>query len=116
MQFSTGFTFEDEEFSQRPISIQKPLGMVLQPMDDEVDDSGVIVKEVHAGSNAETAGVMVGDILLSINNLDVSQASLASVTDAIDANRPDTPWHRADTVHCRFRSINSFWARGRIDL
>ena len=83
MQFSTGFTFDDGASGERLASVQKPLGLVLVPLDDD-DDAGVIVKDVAPGGNAERAGVLVGDIVLAVNNLDMRDASLASVLAAVE--------------------------------
>ena len=66
------------------ISIQKPLGLVLEPLGED-EQSGVVVVEVGQGSNADRAGVAPGDVLLAVNNLDLRAASLDAVIDAIGA-------------------------------
>ena len=94
-QLSSGLTFTDDA-GQRLVSLQRPLGLVLEQAEDEsaveevsddreeaADDRGVLVAEVGAGSNAERAGVNAGDVLLAVNNLDVSSASLDAVMLAI---------------------------------
>ena len=94
-QLSSGLTFTDDA-GQRLVSLQRPLGLVLEQAEDEsaveevsddreeaADDRGVLVAEVVAGSNAERAGVSAGDVLLAVNNLDVSSASLDAVMLAI---------------------------------
>ena len=75
--------------SALPISIRKPLGLKLQPFDEDLDNSGVIVASVDPGSNAERAGVMIGSSLESINGVDVSRASLNAVVEAIGAAPAD---------------------------
>ena len=89
-QLSSGLTFTDDS-GQRLVSLQRPLGLILEQADDDrlveeaADDRGVLVAEVGAGSNAERAGVSAGDVLLAVNNLDVSSASLDAVMQAIQS-------------------------------
>ena len=77
---SSGFTFEGD--SQRLVSIQKPLGLLLEEL-DELEPCGVVVAGVAPDSNADRAGVLAGDRLVAVGNLDVSAASVDSVTEAI---------------------------------
>ena len=80
--------------SALPISIPKPLGLTLQPFDEDLLDSGVIVASVAPGSNAERAGVIIGSSVESINGMDVSRASLSAVVEAIAA----APANRAVSI------------------
>jgi len=77
---SSGFTFDDGE--QRLISLQKPLGLILEERDD---GKGCEVVEVIISdeTSAHKAGIKVGDILLSVQNADVSQAHLEEVMQRI---------------------------------
>ena len=81
-QFSSGLTFEDD--GSRLVSIQKPLGVTLQEIDEDTP-SGVVVTSVAAGSSSERAGVQIGDVLMAVNNLDVSSATFESVIGAISS-------------------------------
>ena len=77
---SSGFTFDDGE--QRLISLQKPLGLILEERDN---GKGCEVVEVIISdeTSAHRAGIKVGDILLSVQNADVSQAHLEEVMQRI---------------------------------
>eukprot|EP00980_Cylindrotheca_fusiformis_P016579 scaffold4968_cov127-Cylindrotheca_fusiformis.AAC.10 len=57
----TGFSFDDGE--QLLVSVQKPLGMVLeQDNDDDNERVGAItVVELQSNGSAERAGVKIGD-------------------------------------------------------
>ena len=81
-QFSSGLTFEDD--GSRLVSVQKPLGLTLEELDEDTP-SGVVVVDVAAGSSSERAGVQAGDVLLAVNNLDVSTATFESVVGAISS-------------------------------
>ena len=81
-QLSSGLTFSDDA-GMRLVSIQKPLGLALEQADEAASDSGVVVADVAAGSNAERAGVLAGDVLVAVNNLDLTEASLDAVVAAI---------------------------------
>ena len=78
MMISSGLTFQSDD-NLRLVSMQKPLGLVLESL----DDGGVFVADVAQGSNAERAGVLVGDVLKAVNNLDVTAATLDEVVEAI---------------------------------
>lgn len=93
---SSGLTFESGD--ARLVSIQKPLGILLEPLDEA--DRGVVVVEVGPETNAARAGVRSGDRLLAVNNLDVSLAPLSAVMQAISA----TPGR---VVNLRFRSTGT---------
>jgi|Transcript_68791 C-terminal processing protease CtpA/Prc len=77
---SSGFSFDDG--CQRLVSVQKPLGLTLEPLDEE-ELCGVVVAAVQRDSNAERAGVLVGDVLVAVGNLDLSAATLEAVLEAI---------------------------------
>ncbi|EOD24355.1 putative glutathione dehydrogenase [Emiliania huxleyi CCMP1516] len=84
-QLSSGLTYSDGA-GQRLVSVQKPLGLVIEPVGEEgARDQGVCVAEVGEGSNAERAGVRPGDVLLAVNNVDLASASLERVLGAISA-------------------------------
>ena len=80
MLVSSGLTFESDGI--RLVSLQKPLGLVLEDVEGR---GGVVVAEVAPGSNADRAGVLVGDLLIAVNNLDVSSASVDAAVHAIGA-------------------------------
>lgn len=84
LQISTGLTFDDGD--QLLVSAQKPLGMVLEELDEE--KGGCIVVSVGEGSAAEKAGVKEGDLLVAVQNADVGKADLDEVMGRIiDAPR-----------------------------
>ena len=88
MQLSSGLTFDDGE--QRLISVQRPLGLVLEereevPLSGGGEDGGVVVAEVLEEGSAARMGVRPGDVLLAVNNQDVSTAPLEAVLDRISA-------------------------------
>jgi len=83
LNVGTGFTFDDGE--QLLVSLQKPLGLVLEQVDEE---SAIVVAEVEDTSAAAQAGVEPGDILLAIQNMDVDGQPLEVVLQLIsDAPR-----------------------------
>jgi acetyl esterase/lipase len=80
MQLGTGFQFEDGE--QLLVSVQKPIGMVLEEAEEagaEAGSSGCVVAVVVDGSAASRAGVQTGFRLLAVNNMDVRASSLDEV-------------------------------------
>lgn len=81
MQLSSGLTFDDGE--QRLVSVQKPLGLLLEEVDGP--RRGVVVATVSAEGSAAGAGVLAGDVLLAVNNQAVSAASLEQVMGLIQA-------------------------------
>ena len=84
LQISTGLTFDDGD--QLLVSAQKPLGMVLEELDEE--KGGCIVVSVEEGSAADKAGVKEGDLLVAVQNADVGKADLDEVMGRIiDAPR-----------------------------
>mmetsp|Transcript_13179 Transcript_13179/g.31576 ORF Transcript_13179/g.31576 Transcript_13179/m.31576 type:complete len:158 (-) Transcript_13179:4516-4989(-) len=76
----TGFSFEDGE--QILVSVQKPMGMVLE-QDDNDSDSKIVVTELDPTASAARAGVQVGDVLVAVQNAAVMQQDLDSVLDFI---------------------------------
>lgn len=69
----TGFSFEDGE--QILVSVQKPLGIVL-----EQDEDGIIeVTDVDSSKSAGRAGVKIGDVLMAVQNASTEQVDLDSV-------------------------------------
>lgn len=77
---SSGLTFDDGD--QLLVSTQKPLGLVLEEIDKDVPN-GCIVTEVLEGSNADQAGCKPGDILVAVQNADVSKADFDEVMQRI---------------------------------
>lgn len=77
---SSGLTFDDGD--QLLVSTQKPLGLVLEEIDKDVPN-GCIVTEVVEGSNADKAGCKPGDILVAVQNADVSTADFDEVMQRI---------------------------------
>lgn len=77
LQLSSGLTFEDGE--QILISVQKPLGLLLEERGAGDAGGGVVVAAVGDEGSAAAAGVLEGDWLLAVNNQDVSAAGLEEV-------------------------------------
>lgn len=81
---STGFSFDDGE--QVLVSLQKPLGIILEQDDDnptnnnDGNDSNtaapVVVADLDPTGNAAQAGIQVGDVLVAIQNASVQDQSL----------------------------------------
>ena len=86
--------FEEES---KVLTVQKPLGIRFVQVED-YEASGAIVAGVEPGSNAERAGVIAGDILMALGELDLSMAYLDDVNKAIE----DEPNER---LRLRFRPI-----------
>ena len=72
----TGFSFEDGE--QILVSVQKPMGMVLE-QDDDQSNNKIVVTELDPSASAARAGVQVGDVLVAVQNASVEQVDLDSV-------------------------------------
>lgn len=88
LNISTGLTFDDGD--QLLISAQKPLGLILEEREDNptaTSQNGCFVAEVVPDGEADRAGVRVGDILVAVQNADVSSSSLEDVMSRI-ANAP----------------------------
>uniref|UniRef100_A0A6U3Y1Q3 PDZ domain-containing protein n=1 Tax=Ditylum brightwellii TaxID=49249 RepID=A0A6U3Y1Q3_9STRA len=90
LKISTGLTFSDEE--QILVSTQKPLGIILEEVKVENDNDesigsgisgGCFVADVIKEGNAYQGGVRIGDILVAVQNMDVSQSSLEDVMERI---------------------------------
>jgi len=72
---SSGFTFTDDDDDQILVSLQKPLGIVL-----EQDEKGpIVVADVDKGGSAARSGIQEGDILLAVQNASVEKADLTEV-------------------------------------
>ncbi|CAJ1924513.1 unnamed protein product [Cylindrotheca closterium] len=71
----TGFSFEDGE--QILVSVQKPMGMVLEQDDNE--SAKIVVTELDPSASAARAGIQVGDVLVAVQNTSVEQVDLDSV-------------------------------------
>lgn len=78
LYISSGFSFDDG--TQILVSVQKPLGMVLEQDDD---DSFITVAELQLNGAAAGAGVLAGDVLVAVQNRDVRNAPLEPVLDLI---------------------------------
>ena len=74
--------------------MQRPLGLVLEereeqgeeaPLSGGGEDGGVVVAEVLEEGSAARMGARTGDVLLAVNNQDVSAAPLEAVLDRISA-------------------------------
>lgn len=64
------------------ISLEKPLGMILE--EREVGNCGVRVKEVNDGGSASTSDqIVAGDIIRSINGVDVTASDFDTVMDLL---------------------------------
>eukprot|EP00967_Tisochrysis_lutea_P153798 scaffold304324_cov33-Tisochrysis_lutea.AAC.1 len=86
LQFSTGLTFDDGE--QILISAQKPLGLLLEEVDEGERTRGsspgrIVVAGVDEAGSANIAGVREGDVLLAVNNQDMTSASLEAVMERL---------------------------------
>jgi C-terminal processing protease CtpA/Prc len=73
-QVSSGFSFTDGE--QILVSAQRPLGIVLEQKETPGD---IVVMSIDSDGSAANAGVRVGDVLLSVQNASVKNASLNEV-------------------------------------
>lgn len=69
---SSGFSFSDDK--QLLVSIQKPLGIKL-----EESESGAVVVDVDPSGSAARAGVVIGDIVVAVQNASVEQQPLKHV-------------------------------------
>ena len=89
MQLGTGFEFVDEERSTMLVSMQKPLGLVIEEeaLDGESSESALsgrcVVAAVMNDSAASRAGIEVGFRLLAVNNYDVQAAELEEVMELL---------------------------------
>ena len=83
LQLSSGLTFSDGE--QILVSTQKPLGLVLEEAREGAVPQCVVAGFVDERCAVAEAGVRVGDGLLSVNNQDLSSASLERVLDHVAA-------------------------------
>mmetsp|Transcript_25041 Transcript_25041/g.35045 ORF Transcript_25041/g.35045 Transcript_25041/m.35045 type:complete len:182 (+) Transcript_25041:129-674(+) len=78
---SSGFSFEDGE--QILVSVQKPLGIILEQDDGDADDgyeqnqtAEITVADVDPNGSAGRAGVRIGDILVAVQNASVEDQPL----------------------------------------
>ena len=77
---SSGFSFEDGE--QILVSVQKPLGIVLE-QDEASEDGKIVVVDLDPSGSAASAGVRVGDVLVAVQNASTLNLDLDSVLDFI---------------------------------
>jgi hypothetical protein len=76
---SSGFSFDDG--NQVLVSVQKPLGIVL-----EQEDAGsleIVVASVDESGSTGRAGVQVGDVLLAVQNANTEREPLEYVLEII---------------------------------
>jgi C-terminal processing protease CtpA/Prc len=76
---SSGFSFDDG--NQVLVSVQKPLGIVLEQNDGFSKE--IVVVSVDKSRSACRAGVQVGDVLVAVQNANVEQESLDRVLELI---------------------------------
>ena len=72
--------FEDEA---KILTIRTPTGIILEAVDEYSTDSGAIIRRVEPGSNADRKGVYAGYVLMEVNGVDMSHASMPQIEDAI---------------------------------
>jgi hypothetical protein len=75
----SGFSFQDEH--QILVSVQKPLGLVLeQDQGDDTKDAMIVVAaETDPNGTGAMAGVQVGDVLVAVQNTSVEGRPLEEV-------------------------------------
>lgn len=73
LKISSGFSFGDGQ--QVLVSVQKPLGVLLE----EEDDGSIVVVDLMEDSSAGRAGVQLGDVLVAVQNADMSNQPLETV-------------------------------------
>ena len=85
LRVGTGMAFDDGD--QILVSAQKPLGIVLEEADEGGgrDGGGVVVADISdpASSAVAAAGVQRGDLLVAIQNVDVTAAPIKEVLERI---------------------------------
>ena len=81
---SSGFSYQGERDNQVLVSVQKPLGILLEEKNDD-DNGNVYVDVVEIGPNsaADRAGIKVGDVILAVQNADMRNKSLDMVLQSI---------------------------------
>ena len=85
--------FEEES---KTITVRTPTGINLEAVDEYSTDSGAIVRSIEPGSNADGKGVYAGYVLMNVNDVDMSHASMQAIEEAI-GTEPGNP------VSLRFR-------------
>jgi predicted metalloprotease with PDZ domain len=84
----TGFTFQDRGRDQILVSVQKPMGIILEQdcesqLESDKKISDIVVVPMDAEGNAARAGIRVGDELLAVQNRDVVDVDLSVALAAI---------------------------------
>lgn len=75
LRISSGLTFEDG--NQILVSVQKPLGIILEQDDDDDDDSSLIrIADVDPAGSGAAAGLQMGDVLVAVQNADMIDRDL----------------------------------------
>lgn len=71
----TGFSFDDGQ--QLLVSVQKPLGLILeQDDDDDTTNNMIVVADLDPTGSAARAGVQVGDVLVAVQNVNMNGQTL----------------------------------------
>jgi C-terminal processing protease CtpA/Prc len=91
----SGFSFDDGE--QTVVSVQKPLGIILEQ--DETTGGRIVVVEVDPTKSAGRAGIQVGDVLVAVQNASTISVDLEEVLDFISNRCPRV-------VNLRFQRIS----------
>lgn len=78
LAISSGFSFQADDDSQLLVSVQKPMGMVL-----EQEDGPIVVASVDPDGSAAQAGVQAGHVLLAVQNANVEEQALEDVLEFI---------------------------------
>lgn len=81
LYIGTGFSFNDG--NQVLVSVQKPLGIILEQDNNDEHQGNIVVVDMDTSGSAARAGVQVGDILVAVQNASVENQSLEYVLDFI---------------------------------
>lgn len=71
------------------VALEKPLGVILEERGENAD-SGVLVESLVEDGNAASASIAPGDVLVRVNNQDVSTMDFDSVMGVIQS-QPESP-------------------------
>lgn len=72
-KISSGLTFEDGDGDQILVSVQKPLGIILE---QDESDSVIRIADMDPTGSGAAAGLRIGDILLAVQNADMMDRDL----------------------------------------
>jgi hypothetical protein len=90
------FTLTWPNFYATSTLCRTPTGINLEAVDEYATDSGAIVRSIEPYSNADGKGVYAGYVLMTVNDVDMSHASMQAIEEAI-GTEPGNP------VSLRFR-------------